>query len=76
MYSLLTGHPPMQGQDLPETLSNVLSLKTPPPPDHFRTELSPQLRNVVMKCLRKEPAERFATAEELLKELKGLDLSE
>ena len=64
LYALLTGHPPMSGRDLPETLANVLSLLAPVPPSAFDALSAGALDDVVLRCLRKEPTERYPDARE------------
>lgn len=71
MYSLLTGQPPVQGRDVPEILARVLSSQPPAPPSHLNTEISPALDAVVLRCLVKEPGERYATAGEVAAALRS-----
>ncbi len=76
LYALLTGTPPQQGRDLPETLSNVLSSRPPLPVSRPGTHCSPLLESVIQRCLQKEPTDRFASAGEVAAALEGLDLPE
>lgn len=62
LYALLTGQPPMKGADLPETLANVLSSVAPIPPSVLASHVSPELEAIVMRCLAKEPCDRYASA--------------
>jgi hypothetical protein len=41
----------------------------PPPPRQIRPGLSPDLNRICLKCLRRDPAERYASAEELRADL-------
>jgi eukaryotic-like serine/threonine-protein kinase len=56
LYSLLTGDPPFQGMMDLETLTAIVEHDPPPPVG------PPELVAVCMKCLRKKPEDRYATA--------------
>ena len=67
-YEMLTGRPPFEG----ETVQAILSAQVLEPPEHVakrRPSVSPQLAALVMRCLEKNPADRWQTAEELLPQL-------
>jgi hypothetical protein len=66
LYFLLTRRPPFVGKTLMETLVQV-SEKEPIPPRELNPSVAwpPELEAICLKCLRKDPAERFATAGEL-----------
>lgn len=64
LYELLSGRPPFRGKTVLETLDLVVR-EEPPPLDR----ISEDLRTIVAKCLMKEPARRYASAEEV-----GLEL--
>ncbi len=76
LYALLTGVPPMQGRDLPETLSNVISSRQPMPLMQQGIHCTLALESVIQRCLQKDPADRFASADEVAAALEGLDPSE
>lgn len=65
LFELLTGRLPFEAKNLYEI---VLKHVTEPAPDPrtIRPELRPELAELVSRCLKKEPNERFQTAEELL----------
>ena len=66
MYETLLGHPPFYGPNSMATIQmHVLDEPPPPAPDLCSTEM----RNILYRCLRKDPQERFANAEELEKAL-------
>jgi serine/threonine protein kinase len=71
-YALLTGHPPMVGRDLPETLSRILSRATADPPSAHSSICFAELDCLVLRCLAKEPSERFCSAEEVSNALPNL----
>jgi formylglycine-generating enzyme required for sulfatase activity/tRNA A-37 threonylcarbamoyl transferase component Bud32/dienelactone hydrolase len=62
-YELLTGKPPFTGSPQAVLAAHISS--APAPVSKVRPDLPAALAAVVMRCLRKDPAERFATAEEL-----------
>jgi serine/threonine-protein kinase len=60
-YYLLTGQPPFDSKNAIKVL--VAHLHEPVvPPSHHRPEVPPDLEAVVMRCLAKEPDERFGDA--------------
>jgi hypothetical protein len=73
MYEMLAGHPPFDGTSMPEIARQHLN--TPPLPfSEIRSDLPPGLEKVVMRCLAKDPEDRFASMDELLGALVGLGL--
>jgi serine/threonine-protein kinase len=63
-YFLLTGRPPFAGKTVAQLLAAHLH-ERPEPPRAHRPDLPPALEAVVLRCLAKRPAERFATVQEL-----------
>ncbi len=67
LYEMLTGKPPFNSVD-----SSVLAEKhlneVPPPIENFSPEVSPDLRQVVMKCLNKRPENRYPDAAGVVKD--------
>ena len=63
-YELLTGRLPYQGDSLGDILFAVVE-KPPPLPHELRPEIDPELSAVIMKCMQRDPARRFATVTEL-----------
>ncbi|WP_394839158.1 serine/threonine protein kinase [Pendulispora rubella] len=59
LYTLLRGAPPFDGESIGEVFEAVLQ-REPPPLRAPRREIPPELEQVVLRCLRKTPAERFA----------------
>ena len=59
-YAMLTGAMPFGGSNAAVLLANVLSSEPPP-----LTQSAPGLRAIVERCMRKEPAARFASCAEL-----------
>jgi beta-lactam-binding protein with PASTA domain len=67
LYELLTGSVPFDGETAVTIALKQVSA-TPPPPSSIRGEeiIPPELDAVVLRALAKEPAERFADAEEFI----------
>lgn len=68
LYHLLTGRPPFQGETLPEILLQVQNAE-PVPPSRLNPSVPADLQTICVKCLQKEPARRYATAQELADDL-------
>ncbi|MDI1437449.1 serine/threonine protein kinase [Polyangium sorediatum] len=71
LYELTTGKRPFEGDSLANLLRVVLH-NEPPPPTSLQPELPAALDEVVLRCLRKRPEERYANAEELAAAVRGL----
>jgi serine/threonine-protein kinase len=67
-YELLSGSSPFAGSSPQQTLARQLT-ERPTPPHIQRADVPAELSAIIMRCLEKEPAARFATAEELLQAL-------
>jgi hypothetical protein len=68
LYELLAGRRPFPGLSREEVTREILTTD-PPPLRAARPGLGRDLETVVRKCLEKEPARRYATAEALADEL-------
>jgi eukaryotic-like serine/threonine-protein kinase len=75
LYALLTGRPPMIGDDLPATLAEVLSANLPVPPSHTNPDIPQALDEIVLQCLPKEPHRRFTSAHAVAEALAGVESS-
>lgn len=64
IYELLSATPPFHAGALAELCAEILTA-APRPLRAVRPEVPPALEAVVLRCLRKDPAERFATVREL-----------
>jgi serine/threonine-protein kinase len=71
LYQLVSGTLPVQASSLGE-LFELVFIKTIPPLRERCPDVSPPLDALVMRCLEKEPAARFASIAELVDGLRGL----
>ena len=68
LYELLAGRPPFTG-DTPVAIAYKQVNEAPVPPSAHNPDVPPKLDAVVMKCLAKNPANRYQSAEELAADL-------
>jgi serine/threonine protein kinase/Tfp pilus assembly protein PilF len=65
VYEMLTGRPPFDMTVATVLVDYVLN-KAPLPPSRLRTEISPQMDEIVLRCLSKNAEHRYQTARDLL----------
>ena len=64
LYFLLTGRPPFKAATAADTLQQVLT-EGPVPPRQLESKCPRDLEAICLKCLQKQPADRYATAAQL-----------
>ena len=69
LFELLTARLPFEGENVPQVCANVLA--TPPPPlSGIRGDVTAELDAIVLRCLEKEPQQRFASVNDLAQALR------
>lgn len=68
LYCMLTGRPPFRAANPVDTLRHVID-QEPAAPRQLNPETPLDLETLCLKCLSKDPAQRYATANELALEL-------
>ncbi|MGH9493460.1 MAG: protein kinase domain-containing protein, partial [Candidatus Sulfotelmatobacter sp.] len=71
LYEMATGKRPFR-EDTNLQLADSILHKPLTPPSRWNDRISPQLEDVILKCLEKEPDDRYATAADLLVDLRAL----
>jgi serine/threonine protein kinase/dienelactone hydrolase len=70
LYEMLTGNRAFDGQSSAALLAAVMR-DDPKPVNELKRDVPPEVRRIVTRCLKKDPAARYATGAELAQELKG-----
>ena len=64
MYEAATGQVPFQGDDAISVALKQVN-EQPKPPSQLNPAVDPSLESIILKCMQKNPADRFQTANEL-----------
>jgi serine/threonine-protein kinase len=68
LYEMLTGHPPFEG-DEPFVVASARQIGDPEAPRALNPAISVEAEEIALRALRRDPAERYATAAELKTDL-------
>ncbi len=68
LYECLVGHPPFKADSAFATITQVI-FDEPAPPSRIQRTLPRDLETICLKCLQKDPAKRYASADELADDL-------
>lgn len=69
LYELLTGHPPIQEDSIVRILDRLRSEERPPAPRSARSDIPGDLELICLKCLEKNPKDRYPSAADLAADL-------
>lgn len=71
LYEMATGRRPFDAR-LSTALAGDIQHKPPPSPQQLNPELSPRVEELILKCLEKDPEDRYQSAKELTVDLRRL----
>ena len=74
LYEMATGRRPFREKLSTQLVDDILH-KSPPLPGRLNPGLSPKLEDVILKCLEKDPENRYQSVKELRVDLRRLDES-
>jgi len=75
MFEMLTGEPTFMSTSPAELIFMHIS-EPPPRPSKLNPDVTPKFEDVILRCLEKDPADRYQSAEELLEALDKLALGQ
>ncbi len=71
LFQILTGKPPFTGKDSIDIIVKHIR-ERPPRPKSLKAELPDEVEALVLKCLEKEPSDRYQSMDEVLEALKNV----
>jgi len=71
LFEMLTAHPPFEGES-PVAIAYKHVRETPTPPSRFNRDVPKELDAIVLKCLAKNPDNRYQTTREMAEDLHRL----
>jgi len=71
LYEMSTARRPFISELIPELIDEILN-SPPPPPLEMNRKLPPKLEEIVLKCLEKDPEDRYQSAKEIAVDLRRM----
>jgi serine/threonine protein kinase/Tfp pilus assembly protein PilF len=71
MYEMVTGQPPVRGDNFID-IASAIANEVPNPPSHYVTGVPAELDQIILKLLQKDRGNRYASARQLLGDLNTL----
>jgi serine/threonine protein kinase len=68
LYEMLTGRQPFEGEN-PLVIMNARLISDPVAPRKVNPELSPQIEEIILHAMERDPAKRYASAAEMKSEI-------
>jgi hypothetical protein len=68
LYEMATGERPFEGTSLAAVCAQILAAR-PLAPARLNPDIPPDVERIILRCLAKDPADRYASADELAAEL-------
>lgn len=72
LYELVTGHTPFEGQN-PFLIMQARITGDPEAPSNFNQDITPQLEEIILHAMEREPRNRYASAGEMATDLRHSD---
>jgi eukaryotic-like serine/threonine-protein kinase len=70
LYEMLTGHLPYSGPNVYTVMRSKTS-EDPQPPSAFNPDINPQLQEIILHAIERNPRDRYASAAEMLEDLRN-----
>ena len=74
LYEMLIGRPPFEGET-PFSIANKHKTELPPVPKKIIPQIPDELNKLILRCLEKDKAKRYQSAEELVADLSAVEQS-
>ena len=71
LYEMATGQRPFTAEISPQLIDDILN-SPPPLPQQVNPKISPKLEETILKCLEKDPEDRYQTAKEIAVDLRRM----
>jgi serine/threonine protein kinase/lipopolysaccharide biosynthesis regulator YciM len=75
LYECIAGKVAFPGDNVVEVLDRIKQ-SDPPPPSHFDRSIPSDLEHIILKALAKSPEARYQSADEMLRDLRGVGASQ